>query len=397
MYVYLKNTSVIMAALAMTVGCSKSSDDAAAVAPSLSSISSLPKVTGAVTANTSSSLSKSDFEAFAAATGIKLADVDDSAKWSSGENRALCELGFMTREILREAATPDKTLCYVGKMQELSKFGSVDDGQYKYFTISMGGSPSMKVKFKIVKAADGTISNYEMFTCNTSDSGATYSLQEYLSQTISGSSAVIVTKNIGAGGGNTWGASTSVTGNINSSGAWTSKVIDSERMFDTGSTRFDQKMTLTQSATSMIVSGDNRADAAGGASDFSMTMYGIVQLIGASSLQSIAFGDGSAKATMSYGGSVIGSAGMTTHWTGDNRATAGTSDYATDVAAASLRTDGGAVSVTFGSGQTWDCADTGSSSFSTADVSESDMTSLQTCDAVYGFGSGENGGSYVCQ
>lgn len=82
------------------------------------------------------------------------------------------------------------------------------------------------------------------------------------------------------------------------------------------------------------------------------------------------------------------------HWTGDDRATAGTSGYSADVSAASLRSDGGNVSITFTSAQTWDC--TSPTSFAAADISTSDMTAIQVCDDSFGFGSGENGGGYTC-
>ncbi|MBL7670825.1 MAG: hypothetical protein JNM39_10090 [Bdellovibrionaceae bacterium] len=333
--------------------------------------------------------------AFAAATGIKLKDADDSTNWAAGKSRAMCELASMTREILREASSPDRTLCYVGQMQSLGKFGSaVDDGSYKYFTISFDSTPSMKVKFKIVKDATGSITNYEMFTCNTSNSGATYAQKEYTSLTLTTSTASIVAKGIGSEGAATYGSSTSVTGALDSSGNWTSKLIESGRNFTDGNGAFNQKLTITQGSNYMTLNGDNRYTGTN-FSAFIMKLYGKVQILNASSLQTLAFGDGSAKADMTYGGVSAGSG--TTHWLGDTRAVTSSSDYAADVAAASIRTDGGTVSVTFATAETWDCSAPSGSSFVAADITSANMSQLQTaCDDVYGFGSGESGGGYAC-
>ena len=374
------------------LSCAKSETISATTAtPAVSTIASLPKATGAVSGTSAASLNSP----FAAATGIKLKDADDSSNWGVGKSRAMCELSFMTREILREASSPDRTLCYVGQMQSLGKFGSaVDDGSYKYFAITFDGSPSMKVKFKIVKDATGAITNYEMFTCNTSNSGSTYVQKEYTSETLTSTTASIVAKGIGSENTATYGSSTSVTGALDSSGNWTSKLIESGRNFTNGGDSFNQKLTITQSSNYMTLNGDNRFSGTG-FSAFTMKLYGKVQILNSSSLQTLAFGDGSAKADMTYGGVSAGTG--TTHWLGDTRAVTTSSDYAADVASASIRTDGGAVSVTFATAETWDCSAPAGSSFTAADITSANMSQLQTaCDNVYGFGSGESGGGYAC-
>jgi hypothetical protein len=376
------------------ISCSKSATDTAATTTTaaISTIASLPKATGAVTGTSAASFDGAG--AFAAATGIKLKDVDDSSNWTTGKSRAMCELSFMTREILREASSPDRTLCYVGQMQSLGKFGSaVDDGTYKYFAVTMNSSPSMKVKFKIVKDSSGGISNYEMFTCNTSDSGATYVQKEYTSEVITSTTASIVAKGIGSESGATYGSSTSVTGTLDTSGAWTSKIIESGRNFTMSPNSYNQKLTITQGSNYMTLNGDSRF--AGSGSSFIMMLYGKVQILNSSSLQTLAFGDGSAKADMTYNSTPAGSGVV--HWLGDTRGTTSTSSYATEVAAATIRTDGGTVSVTFATDQTWDCTAPSGSSFAAADITSANMTQLQTaCDDVYGFGSGESGGGYAC-
>ncbi len=130
-----------------------------------------------------------------------------------------------------------------------------------------------------------------------------------------------------------------------------------------------------------------------------MRMYGKTQILGSSSLSTIAFGDGTAKAIMAFDGTDVSGAGSgiaaIKHWAGDTALDVGTSDYASDVASATPRADDGAVSVSFDSGETWDCSTT-DSGFSTADIGASDMATVQTCDSEFGFGTGEEGGSNAC-
>lgn len=401
-------------ASSLTAACGGggSGDSAGGSSGGLSTISSLPKATGAVTGASSSSVGSS-----AATTGVRLKDVDDSATWTGGgKSRPMCELATMTREILRDASSTDRTLCYVGKMQQLGKFSqTLDDGNYKYYNVSFSGSPSMRVKFRIVKDSSGAISSYTMFTCQTADSGSTYSQNEYLNQSISAGVASITAKNIGSnsGGGMTfsYGSQTTVTGSINSSGAWTSKLIQAARTFSYDGAgqedgAFHQKLSLTQAATNMILDGYNSATfynagkmGGAGASTFSMRMYGKTQILGASSLPTIAFGDGTAKAIMAFDGTDVSGAGSgvaaTKHWAGDTALDVGTSDYAADVASATPRVDDGAVTVSFTAGETWDCATT-ESGFSSADISSGDMATVETCDSEFGFGTGEDGGSNAC-
>ncbi len=341
-----------------------------------------------------------------------LKDFDESATWTGGsKSRPMCELGTMTREILREAAGPDKTLCYVGKMEALGKFSNtIDDGNYHYYELTQNSSPMLRVKFKIVKT-DGIISTYEMFTCQYN--GSSYAHNEYTNVTISSSTANITSKNVGgmtdSGTTMTWGASTTVTGDISAAGDWTSKVLNASRYYTydgTGSNdgSFYQKMPLTQGAANMVIDGYNNssfynAGKAGGAgvSTFSMRMYGKTELLNAGQLSTLAFGDGSAKAIMTFDSTDVGGGSLNTavmaHWNG-NANTESTSDFASDVSSSTPRADDGSVSVTFGGSETWDC--TAPSSFQAADISTSDMTSLMTCDDKFGFGSGEDGGANAC-
>lgn len=402
--------SIAALGIYVLIGCNSQTATGGSGSSGISSIASLPKATGTVSG--SSSLGDGSL---AATTGTKLKDVDDSATWSGGgKSRPMCELATMTREVLREASSTDKTLCYIGKMQTLSKFtGTIDDGTYKYYSISFNGTPSMKVKFKIVKNGSGAITNYEMFTCESSDSGVSYSQHEYLSQTLTSTTAAITAKYVGSSssGGTTYsyGSLTEVSGAIESSGGWSTKTFDASRTFSydgagAADGSFNQKLTITQGSSSMTINGYNSATfynsgKAGGAgnSTFSMRMYGKTQILDASSLQTLAFGDGTAKAIMTFDGSDVSGAGAgvaaTAHWSGDTRATAGTSDYAAAVASATPRADDGTVTISFTGDQTWDCSN---SSFSTANVSNDEMATIQTCDTAFGFGSGENGGSNAC-
>lgn len=322
--------------------------------------------------------------------GVLLKNVDDSATWSGGgKSRPMCELGKFSQ--------------------------SLDDGNYKFYSVTFGGAPQLRVKFRIVKDSAGAISSYTMFTCQTEDGGTTYSQNEYLNQTIASGVATINAKNVGSGSGGgqaiSYGSQTTVTGSINSSGSWTSKLIEAARTFSYDGAgaqdgAFHQKLTLTQAANNMIINGYNSATfynlgkmGGAGNSTFSMRMYGKTQILGSSSLSTIAFGDGTAKAIMAFDGTDVSGAGSgiaaIKHWAGDTALDVGTSDYASDVASATPRADDGAVSVSFDSGETWDCSTT-DSGFSTADIGASDMATVQTCDSEFGFGTGEEGGSNAC-
>jgi hypothetical protein len=384
-------------------GCSKSSTDTTA-SNIVDSIGDLPKITGAVTGNTSASSGNSTL----------LKDFDDDATWSgSGKSRPMCIAGSTTREILRDSATPDKTLCYVGKMESLGKFSSsIDDGNYHYYELTSNSSPMLRVKFKIVKT-DGKISTYEMFTCQYNQNTSAYAHNEYTSVSITDGTASITSKNIGgdSAGGITfsWGASVAVTGDISEAGEWTSKVLNASRSYaydGSGSQdgSFNQKITLTQSASDMLIDGYNsssfyNAGKSGGAgvSTNSERFYAKTELVNASLMSTIAFGDGSAKAIMTFDGSDVGGAGLNTpvmaHWNGNTNSES-TSDFEADVTSATPRADEGAVTVSFGSSETWDCA--AASTFETADITISDMTTLQTCDEKFDFGSGEQGGANAC-
>src|SRR6185295_8693414 len=78
----------------------------------ISDIASLPKATAGVTTSTSSS---STFRA-AATTGVLLKNWL-ATNWDNTKSLAMCEVGAITKNVLREAGEPDKVLCYIGQME----------------------------------------------------------------------------------------------------------------------------------------------------------------------------------------------------------------------------------------------------------------------------------------
>lgn len=358
----------------------------------ISDLASLPKATAEVSSS-SISKDKRNIQLFAASTGVLMSNFDN-VTWSGGSHsRSFCEVGRIARNAYMQAAEPDKILCYIGVMKSNGAFASdVDDGNYHYYNVAGAGDggSGIKVKFKIVKSG-GNIQLFEMFMCQGGDTQTGYVVEDLSNL----SAASITSVNTGTFSGGTYASRVGVSGAATTAGAWTSKAIEYSS-YNTqtsgGAGTFSQKATVTQLADRLTVSAFMSGSY--GSSTFENRMYGVMQILGDSSLDTFALGDGSAKYSLSHTEGGTQTYSNTSSWLGDTRAplspASSGEQYAT-ANAATLRSIE-SVSISYASTETWDC--TAPSSFTTATFSGAAMESgVQACNTRYG---GEGGGYVDC-
>jgi hypothetical protein len=397
--------SVVMLPLVLFLGsCSKDSTSSTAV----TSLSALPAATGPVSGSAIlKEMKNRDIKLFSAATGLTFAQFD-GVTWSGAtKSRPFCESGRIVREAYLQAANPDKILCYIGAMKDAGAFSAdVDDGNYKYYSVSgsedraLTGRPggSLNIKFKVVKSGSA-ITRFEMFMCQGSTQDG------YVSEDISNPAAsTVLTKFISSGSNEgtayAYATQTDVAGAINSSGAWTSKVITMKNTNSFGSGgasgSYRQKATITQYSSRV----DLDAFMAGtfGSDEFNNRLYAVIQILNPSQISTFAMGDGSAKYILSHTHGTTQTFNNTASWLGDTYApltpASSGEQYATANAATPRAVE--AVSVTFTADETWDCNPPSGTSFTSA-VAEGGSAgltaALAACDTKYG---SERGGYVQC-
>lgn len=416
-----KKCVLAVAGILALAGCSSDSSTSSDSASSTGSISSVPKATGPVNGTGASALeaasamqsglSSSSVHAAAATTGVKLTAWNKSSRWTSSTSRAMCETGSLMRDAFDGAMQPDKIACYVGAIQSAGLFGSttVDSGEYIYFKLKNlpdSASYQPRIKMKIVKTS-GAITTFEMFSCFDNSTGTTQT--EYLNSVISDGSVAITAKNIGSQGTSSWGSSTSVSGAVDSSYNWNSKSITVSRSYsDTAnSATFSQNAEITQKTSNFVLSGYNKGSWGTGVNKqiWTNAFYTVIQGLNMTTPKAVALGDGSGKYSMNYclnpqgGGGTSCNGSETTKfsgtgldsWDGDTYAKLGTASsgaYYSTANAGSVPSSTPDVSVSFGTGQTWDCT---ASSFVEVDLSNFANTSttlgaaISSCDAKYSF------------
>jgi hypothetical protein len=366
--------------------CSK--DDTAATT---NEFSSLPEVTGPVTTNGATSIGN-----LSASTGVLLG----SPSFLNTNSRPMCENVNLLKEVLREAAGPDKILCYMGAMKSSGVIpGTLDlaDGEYHYIklqNLSQGREATEPVvKFQIVKT-DGVISSFKMYSCFGGSTTPTQS--EYISQTFVGTNATIITKNVGSqtdgADSQSYGSSMTTTGVYDS--GWSSKNITGFRYYSSTGTYAGSNVTT--------INLDQYADQVNmaiamkglyGGNLFTNKFYTQAQLIG-STLATFALGDGSSKVSMSYdegnNSSVEFSDSGTIAWDGDTKDALGdatTSAYYVGANAGTIpNTPDDTQVVTFGTGETWDCALPDGASWTNADFTVGGATveaGMAACEAKF--------------
>lgn len=389
MYKKLKYIPIGILAFVALAGCTKSSDTPATVATN--DFSSLPEVTGPVSSSAPSSFRASSMRPLAASTGVVLSTVATST-FGSGTSLAMCENVNYIKEILREASGPDKILCYMGKMKSTGVLPSsldVADGNLKYVKLlNMGDSIVPRVKFQIVKT-DGAVTTFKMWSCfsGTTDSPTQ---SEYISQTFSGTTTTIVTKNTGSSSGATYGSSMTTTGEF-SNGSWSSKNIAGNRYYSDGSSSNGMSIDLDQYSDTVVM--QIAMNGVFGTASFTNRFYTVAELLNGSSLSTAAIGDGSSKYIMSYDSnndnSPEFSESSTQSWYGDSKAnlsTASDGSLYTSANSGTVPSAPSATTVTFSGDEAWDCTAPSGEEFVNADFSDGGSAitdGITACGAKY--------------
>lgn len=379
---------LVVAVLPLALGIAVSGCSTSTTGPT--DLSGLPTATGAVSSGTAVSLSdvRRGGNLFNATTGVVLADAATST--FSGKSRVMCEMTAAVRNILREAAQPDKIQCYVGAMEAAGVFSNSYDGDYHYYKLAGAGgedgSGALQIKFKAVKT-NGVISNFEMFTCQNSVQS------EYISTTLSGTNASIgaVSSHSQTFGSDTFSGANrvSVSGTF-SNGAWSgTKTITAQGEFSqSGTFTFSDEryVELTQGPSTLTFKGYG-SNSFGGHTGTS-SIYAVIQGIGMGDMTTFAVGDGTGKAEFTYDSfSHTG----TVSWNGDtklNLSSASDGDYYSEVNAATLPS-ATSPDTTFTTAETWNCAPATSFSeinFAAMQSNTSFSTNFQACNTNYGFG-----------
>ncbi len=367
-------TIILLSGMLIWTGCSKDGKATTSSSSSaISSIASLPASTGEVVS--SALMAKPMIEALAT-TGETFATAGSNA-WTSSHSRCFCESIGLSRDLFAEASQPDQIMCYMGVMNDKGMFSnSTYDGTYHYFELTnmSDGPPSTPViKVKVDKNSDGRISSFEMFMCF----GATVGVQTgYIKMTIATDGTTTnITKWIDTFGVMSFSTDVTATGKINSSGDWTSKQIVANRFFNDGSSNDSgMSVTLTQTSTDITLSGSFEGNF--GTQSFNDQYYAVTQILNASKMSTLAFGDGSCKFNITYTDSSDASndytsGNITESWLGDTRAIVTPATDGAKYAAADAGTMPAVVTVTavtFDADQTWDCA-AGTGGFTTLDFS----------------------------
>lgn len=350
----------------LNASCTSNSSSTTSASTSTGTLSSLPKATGPVTGASSAS------DGVLAVTGLQLKAWGKASRWTAGSSRAMCETGLLVRDALSQAMSPDKVACYLGAIQSTGGFASdIATGNYVYVKLvnlpgNAGSEPHIKMR---ITKTDGAISSFEMFSC-FEGTGTTQS--EYFIQSISGGVASMTTKNVGSGGGATYGSKTTVSGTLNSSYAWTSKSLTVERIWNGGTNgSFSQKASITQRPTSLIVNGYQTGTQGAGASRniFTNKFYTVIQALSTTTPKAMALADGSGKYDMNWcvdanqdssctGEATSWTGASTDSWNGDTLARLGTASsgtYYTEANAGSLVSTTPTVSVSFDTAEQWNC------------------------------------------
>lgn len=417
---------MVLVAVGLMAGCGGSSGGSSGGGtdlPTITSISELPKATSPM-ASASASISKDG--AKAAATGLNLLSTTASTfNSSSTQSRGACEMINQMREGVSGAMQADMILCFMAQMDAAGVMpGNVYDGVYHVanlpseLTEGDSGTPS-RVKVKVVKDSSGKISEFKMFMCKKKDTSlpvtdSNLDQSEYTSMTISGASLTM--RAVGkytdpSGQGYGW-HSTDVTGDLNSSGAFTSKDIVVKNIGSWGGVgNFNwQDGTLTQLPGGFTFYGYRIGDYSneGGSGSWQDKIYGAGQMIGDTSATpaNLAMGDGAMNVVTQgtynspqYGSGSFGPETILDAWLGDGAlalADDTQSEYYTTAQNGALPTPvtgltEGTISsfIAFGTGETWDCTDdTGLGVEQIGSISEA--TIMNACSQY-----GQGGGNWI--
>ena len=355
---------------------------------STNEFSSLLSVTGPVTNESASSFSST----LTAATGVLLSN---PGTFTNPQSLQMCENVNYVKEILREASSPDKILCYMSAMRGTGVIPtSVDltDGEAKYIKLvnlpdAGGGNSTPYVKVQIVKSGS-SISSFKMWSCFNGTAGSPVQ-SEYISQTFSGTTATVTSKYLGtesdAGFDYAFGSSMTASGSF-ADNAWESKNINGYRYYsaDDGTTTSNNVMTLDMDQYADALKMSIAMKGKFGDDTFINKFYTEAAILGSSLLSTFAIGDGSSKYSMSYDQDSDGGAWTDTDtisWDGDNKTNLGTAsngDHYTTTNAGTIPADpDDTQTVSFSGTDSWDCTLPSGQSWTEADF-EDGGTAIET-------------------
>jgi len=382
-------------ALAMVYGCggggvtNTGSDDA-----TFGSIGDLPRATSPMTSTTTtSSMSKS--LAKAATTGLTLGSASE-ADFSANSSRGACEITNIVKESIGSAAQADQILCYVGTMNDSfdnlvdANGDAIDiyDGQYHIFNLNISDDDYApdRIKMKIVKDSNGSITSFEMFMCANSPAGPVQN--EYTSQEINGTAFTMRAVGNHADQEGTGSHAVDVTGTLNDSGVFVEKIITTANSGTWGSDQGASYGVLTQVPGEFDFSGyryGSYQDPENGEGSYEDAIYGAGELLNDTSanIQLLAMGDGAVQ---------FSSAGLSGEeewvhqdseaWDGDTTLPVDTNEFLEEALSGSLP-DVSDVSIAFATDETWDCTD--DVGVGIVDLPAASQENLNTACSAYGF------------
>ncbi len=373
-----KKSSLILATTftgVMAAGCLGGGSDSSSsnIVSGVSSLDSLPAATGPVVSSSSgSAMVVRSLSNLSSSIGTKISDLGSGGgsgiSFASTSSRAFCENANLIKNVLKEAAGPDKILCYISAMKRneiVPASENVYDGNWHHWRLTIPGEAGQPVvKFKILKDSSGKISEFKMFSC-FEESGGSPIQSEYISQVFSGSSATLTSKYLGqednSGTPITFGAEVSATGTINSSGGWTSKNLVARNYSNEGANSFSMYMDLNQFVDYITLTGYQKGSFSfgGNAMSFENKMSTYVETLNTTELSTFSLGHGSSKVEINFThpGGTDHPPVFTESWNGDTREKDTTSQpYLAQVSTDSLPTVPGSVSgVSFSTEESWDC------------------------------------------
>ena len=277
---------------------------------------------------------------------------------------------------------------------ELSGMDSNDDGFID------GSDVTPLIKFRITRDSNGKISEFKMFSCFGDNSGGPVQT-EYISQTFSGSSAVVTSKYAGAeagpGGTHTFGSEVTASGAVNSNGQWISKNLVSRSSYQGPMMQsFNMYMNMNQYSDYLTLSGYQNGNYSFGGTTFNFDtkMDSYIELLNAGSLSDLSLGHGSSKVDVSMGdgSSTYTDNNLIESWSGDTRDVILSGPYESNVSSASLISSSSSGPVSFSMDEQWNC-DVSSASATSANMSPGNLMATNMDDAMlaceYKFGAGD--------
>lgn len=326
--------------------------------------------------------------------GMKASDWSTN-NWTS-KSGPLCDMGQQVSELFRNAANPDKILCYIAAMESANLFvGNNYDGNWKYYNVTgTPGRGNLKVKFRI-QTSGGAIRDFQMYTAQAARDSfrPVCSNTEYIHADLS-SGATITSVYNGSDGGNTFKGRVVATGNIDANGDWTSKTITANNSGAWGSDTNGNYVVLNQYSDLVTLSGSMEGSFSGQSNK--TRLYAQMALLDADPYVDLQYGAGSVKMWADWPGGSTPDLDVTRAWssTGDKILSTSSTYYA-DVNAASYPALKAYADVdtdaTLGTGETWDCsADTAGAAFTDVPFGGAATAGIAACNAKFGGGGGGN-------